>query len=42
MGVYAVTGAASGMGKAISERLAADGHRVIAVDIQATGLADTR
>ena len=41
MGVYAVTGAASGMGKAISERLAADGHRVIAVDIQATGLADS-
>ncbi|WP_459547481.1 SDR family oxidoreductase [Nocardia sp. X0981] len=34
MGVYAVTGAASGMGRAVAEKLAAEGHRVIGVDIQ--------
>lgn len=34
MGVYAVTGAASGMGKAVAEKLTAEGHRVIGVDIQ--------
>ncbi|MBE7162531.1 MAG: SDR family oxidoreductase [Williamsia herbipolensis] len=32
MGVYAVTGSASGMGAAVAERLRADGHRVIGVD----------
>lgn len=34
MGVYAVTGAASGMGRAVAEKLTAEGHRVIGVDIQ--------
>ncbi|MEU1982170.1 SDR family oxidoreductase [Nocardia sp. NPDC019395] len=34
MGVYAVTGAASGMGRAVAEKLTAAGHRVIGVDIQ--------
>lgn len=34
MGVYAVTGAASGMGKAVAEKLTAEGHRVIGVDVQ--------
>ncbi|MGO3327520.1 SDR family oxidoreductase [Gordonia sp. (in: high G+C Gram-positive bacteria)] len=33
MGTYVVTGAASGMGKAVSARLTDDGHRVIGVDI---------
>lgn len=32
MGVYAVTGAASGMGRAVAQRLREDGHRVITVD----------
>ncbi|KRC56915.1 MULTISPECIES: SDR family oxidoreductase [unclassified Nocardioides] len=35
MGTYAVTGSASGMGAAVVERLVADGHRVIGVDIKA-------
>lgn len=34
MGVYAVTGAASGMGAATAARLRADGHTVIGVDIK--------
>ncbi|MEV4635164.1 SDR family oxidoreductase [Rhodococcus coprophilus] len=34
MGVYAVTGSASGMGKASAERLRAAGHTVIGVDIR--------
>ena len=34
-----VTGAASGIGKAISERFVADGFRVLATDIDADGLA---
>ena len=34
MGTYAVTGSASGMGKAAAERLQANGHTVIGVDIQ--------
>lgn len=34
MGVYAVTGAASGMGRAVAGKLTAAGHRVIGVDIQ--------
>lgn len=34
MGVYAVTGSASGMGMATVERLRADGHAVIGVDIR--------
>lgn len=34
MGVYAVTGAASGMGRAVADKLIAQGHRVIGVDIQ--------
>ncbi|KAA0096912.1 SDR family oxidoreductase [Mycolicibacterium sp. P1-18] len=33
MGTYAVTGSASGMGRAASERLRANGHRVIGVDL---------
>lgn len=32
MGVYAVTGSASGMGRAAAEKLRADGHTVIGVD----------
>ncbi|MFC7535361.1 SDR family oxidoreductase [Actinoplanes sp. GCM10030250] len=36
MGTYAVTGAASGMGKATAERLRGDGHTVIGVDLRAT------
>lgn len=41
MGTYAVTGSASGMGAAVVERLEADGHTVIDVDIKdATVLAD--
>lgn len=36
-----VTGAAGGMGRAISARLAADGLHVIGFDIDAQGLADT-
>ncbi|MBF6524191.1 SDR family oxidoreductase [Nocardia farcinica] len=34
MGVYAVTGAASGMGRAVAEKLRAEGHRVIGVDLR--------
>ena len=34
-----VTGAASGIGRAISERLVADGMRVLATDVAADGLA---
>jgi NAD(P)-dependent dehydrogenase (short-subunit alcohol dehydrogenase family) len=34
MGTYAVTGSASGMGRATAERLRADGHRVIGVDVK--------
>ena len=34
MGIYAVTGSASGIGAATVTRLRADGHRVILVDIQ--------
>ncbi|OBH10489.1 SDR family oxidoreductase [Mycobacterium sp. E1747] len=34
MGVYAVTGSASGMGHATAQRLKADGHTVIGVDIE--------
>ncbi|GAB2963048.1 SDR family oxidoreductase [Micromonospora polyrhachis] len=34
MGTYAVTGAASGMGKAAAERLRGDGHSVIGVDLR--------
>lgn len=41
MGTYAVTGSASGMGAAVVERLLADGHRVIGVDLkQADVMAD--
>jgi 3-hydroxybutyrate dehydrogenase len=35
--VAAVTGAASGIGRAIAERLAADGARVIALDLDRAG-----
>lgn len=34
MGVYAVTGAASGMGAASADRLRAAGHTVITVDLK--------
>lgn len=34
MGVYAVTGAASGMGSAVAARLRAEGHQVIGIDIR--------
>ncbi|MGA5543956.1 SDR family oxidoreductase [Mycobacterium sp. NPDC051198] len=34
MGTYAVTGSASGMGRAAAERLRTDGHRVIGVDLR--------
>lgn len=34
MGTYAVTGSASGMGRETAERLRADGHRVIGVDLK--------
>ncbi|MFP1153651.1 SDR family oxidoreductase [Mycobacterium sherrisii] len=34
MGVYAVTGSASGMGRAVAHKLRSAGHRVIGVDIQ--------
>lgn len=41
MGVYAVTGSASGMGKEVVARLEAQGHRVIGVDLaDATVRAD--
>jgi len=33
MGTYAVTGARSGMGRAVAERLTANGHRVVTVDL---------
>ncbi|NLU83795.1 SDR family oxidoreductase [Rhodococcus sp. HNM0569] len=36
MGIYAVTGSASGMGAAVVTRLRADGHTVVGVDIGAT------
>lgn len=34
MGTYLVTGSASGIGRAVRQRLEADGHRVITVDIR--------
>ncbi|MEH3140563.1 MAG: SDR family oxidoreductase [Mycobacterium kyogaense] len=34
MGVFAATGAASGMGRAAAQRLRTDGHRVITVDLR--------
>lgn len=34
MGIYAVTGAASGMGKASAERLRAAGHTVVGIDLK--------
>ncbi|MCX6399923.1 MAG: SDR family oxidoreductase [Propionibacteriales bacterium] len=33
MGTYVVTGSASGMGRAVVERLLSDGHRVVGVDL---------
>ena len=38
MGTYVVTGAASGIGRAIKSGLEAEGHRVIGVDIQQSDL----
>ncbi|MGF1598343.1 MAG: SDR family NAD(P)-dependent oxidoreductase [Acidimicrobiales bacterium] len=40
--VYAVTGAASGIGRAAAERLLADGASVVAVDLSDDGLVWTR
>jgi NAD(P)-dependent dehydrogenase (short-subunit alcohol dehydrogenase family) len=41
LGTYAVTGAASGMGRAVADKLAAAGHTVVGVDLQeATVTAD--
>ncbi len=34
MGVFTVTGSAGGLGRAICERVAAEGHRVIGVDVR--------
>ena len=34
MGVYAVTGSASGMGRAVADKLRAAGHTVIGVDVK--------
>jgi NAD(P)-dependent dehydrogenase (short-subunit alcohol dehydrogenase family) len=34
MGTYAVTGSASGMGQAVAQKLRANGHTVIGVDIK--------
>ncbi|MEX3766300.1 NAD-dependent epimerase, partial [Mycolicibacterium fortuitum] len=34
MSTYAVTGSASGMGRAAAERLRTDGHRVIGIDLR--------
>lgn len=39
MGVYCVTGAASGLGRALTERLKSDGHQVIAVDLHSVEIA---
>ena len=36
MGIYAVTGAASGIGKAVAEQLIEQGHEVLRVDLQGT------
>lgn len=34
MGIYAVTGSASGMGRAVAEKLSRDGHTVVGVDVK--------
>jgi NAD(P)-dependent dehydrogenase (short-subunit alcohol dehydrogenase family) len=39
VGVYCVTGAASGLGRALTERLKSDGHQVIAVDLHSVEIA---
>ena len=38
MATYVITGAASGIGAATSERLTASGHRVIGIDVQSTDI----
>lgn len=38
MGTYVVTGAASGIGKAVAEQISEEGHRVVAVDLRNTEL----
>ncbi|MCY3889761.1 MAG: SDR family NAD(P)-dependent oxidoreductase [bacterium] len=41
MGTAVVTGAGQGLGRAISKRLAADGHRIVAVDLNPETAAAT-
>ena len=41
MGIAVVTGAGQGLGRATAERLAADGHRVVALDLDGDRAAET-
>lgn len=40
MSTYVVTGAASGMGLAVAERLRRDGHAVVTVDLRDADIID--